>query len=803
MCSTGTVSVRTIPPPPHTSPPGAHDLIGATTLVLSDIVPNATHDMWHDIYPDPSEQQVFNNVGRKMRDSGWKPLLPLVLVPDFASSALVVQECPKDVPWAGEAVWLALSRIGTRGFNPSTHSFGFHSTLYKTVQNLTSLLGDGEVALPENPEDTEFRTNFVRHICLDPTDGCSDPPEIKVRAVQHKNGAMYLDPTCTTSNHSWVMGPLIENLEDFGYVEGYNMETCPYDWRLPPQNLEERDHFFSDLQARIEQLVSNTGNKVCLLGHSMGNRIIQYFLHLMAKKEGGQKWIDEHVFSFIAVAAPFLGTPKMLRALCTGDKLGLETLLRKQDALRFERSLGSAPWLLPLSTEHYFNEKGSAFAYVQSPDGIGSICYKPLSVREALTAAGAQKSLEFFDKYYLTNPLFGGPAGSEVVLQAPPVQRLHAFYGVNVPTETMYFYEKGEHGFTFDKNPAIALEGYRVCEGVVYETETTPQQCILSQTGVHGTRSGDGTVPYESLSFCSTWRSKINDLRIQELNKVEHHDILRNKLFWQLLIDKISQPPPPSVATAEPPSRFPIENADKSILLDLFDTGLSGISPPCENLSDVDVCLPAKSDVIRAGFLTKQGEVWKNWKRRFFVLSAKCLVYYHSPSAAAPKGIIALADVTEARSASFAVHNEQRRGFVVVTPAREYNMFASSKQESKEWLQSLQSVLAQCTGPSIVKGAEPESGKVSHQGLASSGSGTKPRRALSFNSFKRLSQHAAASPPAASPLAPQPASASAPLARTRTDSGPALVVPSPSPTPEQAVATTPANLASCTTPSTQ
>jgi hypothetical protein len=33
----------------------------------------------------------------------------------------------------------------------------------------------------------------------------------------------------------------------------------------------------------------------------MGNKIVQYFLHLMKSEPNGQKWLDDHIHTFFAV----------------------------------------------------------------------------------------------------------------------------------------------------------------------------------------------------------------------------------------------------------------------------------------------------------------------------------------------------------------------------------------------------------------------------------------------------------------------------------------------------------------------
>ena len=117
-----------------------------------------------------------------------------------------------------------------------------------------------------------------------------------------------------------------------------------YDWRLSPQMLEERDGF-TKLKETIEKTSERCQSPVVIVAHSMGNRsssspglrfavffvltgaivcdlivrcrVFQYFLHTVVETEGdiGRQWIDKHVHSYVAVGAPFLGSPKVVRSL--------------------------------------------------------------------------------------------------------------------------------------------------------------------------------------------------------------------------------------------------------------------------------------------------------------------------------------------------------------------------------------------------------------------------------------------------------------------------------------------------------
>jgi phospholipid:diacylglycerol acyltransferase len=92
-----------------------------------------------------------------------------------------------------------------------------------------------------------------------------------------------------------------------------------YDWRLPPCKLEERDRYYTFLKHRITALREANNEKVVILGHSMGCKVIHYFL-LWVKERFGQKWIDKNIHAMCALGPPFLGAPKSIRTVVSGDR---------------------------------------------------------------------------------------------------------------------------------------------------------------------------------------------------------------------------------------------------------------------------------------------------------------------------------------------------------------------------------------------------------------------------------------------------------------------------------------------------
>jgi Lecithin:cholesterol acyltransferase len=63
----------------------------------------------------------------------------------------------------------------------------------------------------------------------------------------------------------------------FVFVEN-SIVGLPYDWRLSPDKMEERDGFLTLTRRRIEAAVQTNGEPGIMVAHSMGNTVFRYFL---------------------------------------------------------------------------------------------------------------------------------------------------------------------------------------------------------------------------------------------------------------------------------------------------------------------------------------------------------------------------------------------------------------------------------------------------------------------------------------------------------------------------------------------
>ncbi|KAL3937493.1 MAG: hypothetical protein SGARI_002102 [Bacillariaceae sp.] len=183
---------------------------------------------------------------------------------------------------------------------------------------------------------------------------------------------------------SYVFGPAIIAFKKRGYnMNGKtNLMAAPYDWRVSPDELEARDKYFSRTMSMVQKLYKQNDNSpVILIGHSMGCKCAHYFLNF-CEQNGGQKWIDKYIHTYMPIGAPHLGAPKALRSSISGDKMGLDTFLNDEEALVLGRSFGSGPWLLPS----------------ELPDGVPASCYiRPHGVLE-VTFTHSVNATPFVDK---------------------------------------------------------------------------------------------------------------------------------------------------------------------------------------------------------------------------------------------------------------------------------------------------------------------------------------------------------------------------------------------------------------------
>lgn len=261
------------------------------------------------------------SVGKRMRKEGLESKYNVVMVPGVISTAIESWGTTED------------------GDCPSISHF--RKRMWGSFYMLRTMVLD--------------KTCWLKHIKLDPETGL-DPPNIKLRASQGFDSSDFF------VTGYWIWNKILQNLAAIGYGPD-NMITAAYDWRLAYLDLEKRDGYFSKLKLQLEMNKRLTGEKLYLIGHSMGSQVIMYFMKWVEAEgeyfgNGGPNWCNDYLGGFINISGSLLGTPKTIPALISGEMkdtvqlnylavYGLEKFFSKKERVDMIRTFGGVPSMMP------------------------------------------------------------------------------------------------------------------------------------------------------------------------------------------------------------------------------------------------------------------------------------------------------------------------------------------------------------------------------------------------------------------------------------------------------------------------
>jgi ankyrin repeat protein/pimeloyl-ACP methyl ester carboxylesterase len=548
-------------------PSELHHLIGRATLLLDFATPHRTylltlsnpdgpvgelevslnfHEMSDEFlfkleleyYPiDPFEEtKKIKKAGgcKKIGDARWalgtRPKFPILIVPGLASSALEVMMTKEQELKMGR-VWIDPFKIGMPAVLEKV------AQVFVGGKESTTQSDDIDPDSTQEKDSIEKRRKWIEHMTLS-NDGFSDPPGIKVRAVQGLHGIDYLATVSMARTASYVFAYLIRTLLEVGYDDS-TLDAAPYDWRLPPHKLQERDYYFGRMKKKIEIMYEQHHKPVVLLAHSMGNRVVQYFLKWLVST-GQSEWIDTHVHAYLAMGAPFLGSSKSIRTVLFGESMGLEMFLTKDESLYMARISASLPWLYPIQESHYPDEIIRVSSDPTLTTNTPTIAPYTPTPFTSLLQSYVPRSLKFYEDFYVRNPLVLCPShanGIPPVLEPPPVKRVWVVNGINRQTEIGY-YLRGKKldldttadRFSGKKFAEINPRGLLIENGIAYETNDTYQPSVKTY------KSGDGTIPYCSLNYAAAeWADDVHVYTVEvdgaEHREMLHHDAVFNEIL--------------------------------------------------------------------------------------------------------------------------------------------------------------------------------------------------------------------------------------------------------------------------------
>ncbi|RAL43450.1 hypothetical protein DM860_012591 [Cuscuta australis] len=402
---------------------------------------------------------------------------------------------------------------------------------------------------------------WLKCMILDPYNQ-TDHPECKSRPDSGLSAISELDPGYITGPLSSVWKEWVKWCIEFG-VEANAIIAVPYDWRLQPSKLEERDLYFHKLKLTFETARKHRGGPSLVFAHSLGNNVFRYFLEwlkLEIAPKMYQHWLDEHIHAYFAVGSPLLGATESVKAALSGVTFGLP--ISEGTARLMSNSFGSSLWMLPFSKycktdnvyslhfsgrsrkgnhafhcdEHEYqanysgwptniinieirpnkgDEAYPSFVEIAESDSSGMECGLPtqlsFSAREVSDGTlfqaiadydpDSQRLLHMLEKSYHGDPVLNPLTPWE----RPPLKNIFCIYGIDLKTEVGYYLAPS--GKPYPDNWIIT--------DVIYEAEGS----LYSRSGNlvegnPGATSGDETVPYHSLSWCKNWLGpKVNITR--------------------------------------------------------------------------------------------------------------------------------------------------------------------------------------------------------------------------------------------------------------------------------------------------
>ena len=431
--------------------------------------------------------------GREAKNLGWQAHYPVILIPGMTSTGLEV--------WESEGCASAFFRDRIWG----TLSM-FHLMLLK-------------------------KACWIRHILLDPCHG-KDPFGIKLRAAQGLEAADYLMPGY------WVWGKMIEALASIGY-DTTLLSMASYDWRLSFEDLEIRDHYFTRLAGAIEMNLLVHEKKTVLLAHSLGSLVILYFFQ-WANHYKGETWVEMHVDTLLSIGGPFLGLPKALSSLLSGEmkdtaQMGilesyfLELFLSKKERALLFQSWSCLTHLLPMgnssiwdldlpkfgkkdSTEEQnkeFTLGGGAFIYSKNlgllvnTDSLITFLrrfpYFPDFFHAKLARCFKENCESQNEHHHGNNTVINGLTNEAKSWANPfksplpnaPNMKFYVAYGIGQPTERAYFYTNTTVNFALLKEP-IALDSFSKLCGTMRTNVSDEYLNSLSTSDRDPSTSGGG-----------------------------------------------------------------------------------------------------------------------------------------------------------------------------------------------------------------------------------------------------------------------------------------------------------------------
>jgi len=106
-----------------------------------------------------------------------------------------------------------------------------------------------------------------------------------------------------------------------------------------------------------------------------------------------------------------------------------------------------------------------------------------------------------------------------------------------------------------------------------------------------------------------------------------------------------------------------------------------------------------ESDIVKQGYMQKEGKMIKSWKKRWFVLDNKgVLKYYVDEKTSKPISQVNVKSLTKLMNKSWSKTNKKRYGIKVYTPHRNWKFLLINNDQRAEWMSAFEKVSGKKAG---------------------------------------------------------------------------------------------------------